>query len=334
MCGGGEGEGGGGEGEGGGGSGDGGEGEGGGGEGMGEGDGGEGEGGGGEGLGEGARGKGGEKGDGGNAGGGTEGAGGAGGGTEGTGEGGGAIGGGTEGGGSIGLGDIGGGACGGGTEGGGGLGTGGKGGGSKGGGGGGNGGGGDGAITVTRIGCAKRVSTVTLPAVTTTLSWASPSTFLLSAAFRALAGAGLAMAFAAVHTAPVQEAPPAPSVTIRVAVINVLYGLGSHVVYVARGGSGDGGGGVGGGGAGKGASLTTEMTAAPTLRTSPATNATPSELSKSSLFAIRLLIVVLTLAAPLSVHTIHSWHTILAGSFWDGSMWDLQLAWLEERPSS
>ena len=132
------------------------------------------------------------------------------------------------------------------------------------------------------------------------------------------------------RTAPVQEAPPTPSVTIRVAVINVLYGLGSHVVYVARGGSGDGGGGVGGGGAGKGASLTTEMTAAPTLRTSPATNATPSELSKSSLFAIRLLIVVLTLAAPLSVHTIHSWHTILAGSFWDGSMWDLQLAWLEE----
>ena len=248
---------------------------------------------------------------GGSEGGGSEGTGGAGGGTEGTGEGGGAAGGGTEGGGSIGLGDDGGGACGGGTEGGGGMGTGGMGGGSEGGGGGGNGGGGDGATIVIRMGCEKSVSTETLPAVTTTLSWDSPSTFLLSAAFRALTGAGLAMAFAAWHTAPSQETPPAPSVTIRVTVTSALYGLGSHVVYVARGGSGDGGGGVGGGGAGNGASEATETTSALTMLS----GFTPSEVWNAA--SSRSLIEVLTLAALSSVHIIHSWHTAAAGRFWD-----------------
>eukprot|EP00964_Phaeocystis_antarctica_P075696 scaffold46742_cov47-Phaeocystis_antarctica.AAC.2 len=174
------------------------------------------------------------------------------------------------------------------------------------------------------MGWANSVSTVTLPAVTATLSWASPATLLLSAAARALTGAGLAMAFAAMHTAPAQDAPPAPSVTMKVAVTKARCVLGSHVVYEARGGSGDGGGGVGGGGAGTGAALTTETTPAETML--PATTDTPSEVWKPA--SPRLLIEVLTVAAFSSVHAIHSWHTFSADSFWDASMSDLQLSWL------
>ena len=159
--------------------------------------------------------------------------------------GGGTEGGGTEGGG--GGGDKGAGDAGGGTEGGG-----------KGDGGGGNGGGGDGAVTLTRIFTLNSVSTLTLPAATTTLSWASPAALLLSAAFRAPA----CNAAAVEHTDLLQSMPSLPSVTTRVAVTIELIGLGSHVVYVARGGGGDGCGGAGGGGVGGGAWLTTEMTSA------------------------------------------------------------------------
>ena len=176
-------------------------------------------------------------------------------------DGGGTEGGGAEGGG--GGGDKGPGDAGGGTEGGGGdKGPGDAGGGCEGGGkgdgGGGNGGGGDGAVTLTRIFTLNSVSTLTLPAATTTLSWASPAALLLSAAFRAPA----CNAVAVEHTDSLQSTPSLPSVTTRVAVTIELIGLGSHVVYVARGGGGDGCGGAGGGGVGGGAWLSTEMTSA------------------------------------------------------------------------
>ena len=175
--------------------------------------------------------------------------------------GGGTEGGGTEGGGGggdKGAGDAGGGTEGGGCVGGGGGGSEGTGDGGKGDGGGGNGGGGDGAVTVTRISTLNSVSTLTLPAATTTLSWASPAALLLSAAFRAPA----CNAAAVEHTDLLQSMPSLPSVTTRVAVTIELIGLGSHVVYVARGGGGDGCGGAGGGGVGGGAWLSTEMTSA------------------------------------------------------------------------
>lgn len=233
------------------------------------------------------------------------------------------------GGGGKGDGDAGDGDKGDGDKGGGGGGSEGTGDGGKGDGGGGNGGGGDGAITVTRISTLNSVSTLTLPAATTTLSWASsPAALLLSATFRAPACNAAAME----HTDPLQSLPPAPSVTIRVAVTIDLIFLGSHVVYSARGGGGDGCGGAGGGGVGGGAWLTTEMTSAEMTSASNVGLAVRPAMLSILFQKLALLISVFTPSAlsPLaSVHNRHSLHTAAAVRSWLGSVCNLQLSWLD-----
>ena len=168
---------------------------------------------------------------------------------------------------------------------------------------------------------------MTLPAVTATLSWASPAALLLSAASRAPA----CNAVAVEHTDSLQSTPSLPSVTTRVAVTIERICLGSHVVYVARGGGGDGCGGAGGGGDGGGAWLSTEMTSAEYHWYIYSAGRLVS--NPSMVLAGRLVsnpsILVFTRSALSSVHNRHSLHTTAAVRSWLGSVCDLQLSWLD-----
>ena len=101
--------------------------------------------------------------------------------------------------------------------------------------------------------------------------------------------------------------PVTSPVTMRVAVMITLYGLGSHVVYVANGGGGEGGGGDGSGGDGSGAALKIVTTRASDTICKISQAPAPDALKYSS--GPNALIAMAAALASFAVHTKHSWHT-------------------------
>ena len=89
---------------------------------------------------------------------------------------------------------------------------------------------------------------------------------------------------------------------MRVAVMITLYGLGSHVVYVANGGGGEGGGGDG-----SGAALKIVTTRASDTICKISQAPAPDALKYSS--GPNALIAMAAALASFAVHTKHSWHT-------------------------